>query len=95
MRTLTVESKETIKGTNVNITFDDSMASEADLMGSMHRFDTEKVTTEIVKMFLDKMDDQDPYIGAHMHDRVHDIIESHLADERSKAHCRCKKSQED
>ena len=69
---------------------------EGDLMGSMYRFDTEKVTREITGALREYWEGVNrnlkPYdFDMFFNDKIHDLIEAELADERSEAHvCKCK-----
>ena len=84
-----------IKGANVNITIDDGKLPEIDMLGSMHKFDTEKVTGDIAKstmaFFNDALDEGSlVYEPSLLRDRIRDILEANLSDERNEAHvCKC------
>jgi len=72
-----------IKGSNVNITIDDGKLPEIDILGSMHKFDTEKVTGDIAKstmaFFNDTLDEGSlVYESSLLRDRIHDILEAHV-----------------
>ena len=84
-----------IKGSNVNITIDDGKLPEIDILGSMHKFDTEKVTGEIVGMLREYWDNNDGFLkgsdfNCYFKPEIHSILEANLADERNEAHvCKC------